>query len=640
MPTCSALIRSAISRALKPDPNRLVSDWADDERYLTTEGSHVAGRWVTERVPYQRGIMDALSPSHPAIRVVVKKGSRSGVSECGNNAIGCWIDDSPGPILASYPNEAMATRVSKIKIGPMIDACASLRAKVASPRSRDSSNTILYKEFHNGQLLMIGVNSGAQLRETTARYLIMDDIDGFKMEIKGEGRTTELLERRTATFRLKRKIFMNSSPTEKGGSAIDIEYERGDQRRYFIPCFQCKHPDYLTWNGRDWQREEADLHHSIGWDGDDPKTVHMVCSKCRGRTPEMMKGWMLGAGEWRPTAEPADPETVSFHISSLYSPFESWVNHVEAFLEAKRDPTKLRTFVNHILGESYEDRSEGTPAADSLMKRKRFPAGVVPNGVGVLTGYVDVHQDRLEYQVEGWGVGEENWVIQWQSFLGDTVQEKVWLELDAAIREPFVHESGQHVRVSCVGVDAQYRSDEVYRFCKPRWPLVRAMKGMGESPRERRERTEAKTIVGRPSNKGNRYRCNLFPVETDAAKDRIMARLRILAPGPGYRHFNDGLDPEWFEQMASEKKMRLTHGFIVYWAWRKVRERNEAWDLSVGNLATLYSMGEPTMKGLGTEAAKLMVKVDPAVAAAPPAPKPPPMMMRRPRGWVNRYKGY
>ena len=292
------------------------------------------GQWRTDRTPYLREPMDALSPLHPAKRIVVMKGTRLGFSECGNNAVGAWIDDTPGPILMVYPTLPIAQRVSKIRIAPMIEHSPSLRLKVAEPRSRDSSNTILHKEFKGGQLLMIGCNSGSALREATVRYLYMDEVDGYPGEIKGEGSTTALLERRTATFRHGRKVFVISTPTEKGASRIEIEYLRGDQRRYFVPCISCGHMDYLTWEGRDWLHEEAGaVHHSIGWERNDPSTVFMVCSACQGRTPEIFKGWLIDPdrAEWRPTAVSQDPDTVSYHLSTLYSPFESWADQVKAF---------------------------------------------------------------------------------------------------------------------------------------------------------------------------------------------------------------------------------------------------------------------------------------------------------------------
>lgn len=56
----------AFSRGLAPDPALTVSEWADRHRILSPRASSEAGRYRTDRTPYMRAIMDALSPSHPA----------------------------------------------------------------------------------------------------------------------------------------------------------------------------------------------------------------------------------------------------------------------------------------------------------------------------------------------------------------------------------------------------------------------------------------------------------------------------------------------------------------------------------------------------------------------------------------------
>ena len=82
---------------LRPDPLLTVSQWADAHRYLSPRASAEPGRYRTDRTPYMRAIMDALSPSHPARRIVVMKSAQVGFTECGNNWIGYVIHHAPGP---------------------------------------------------------------------------------------------------------------------------------------------------------------------------------------------------------------------------------------------------------------------------------------------------------------------------------------------------------------------------------------------------------------------------------------------------------------------------------------------------------------------------------------------------------------
>ena len=49
-------IRSAMS-VLKPPPKLTITEWADQERRLSSEASAEPGRWYTSRANYQKGII-------------------------------------------------------------------------------------------------------------------------------------------------------------------------------------------------------------------------------------------------------------------------------------------------------------------------------------------------------------------------------------------------------------------------------------------------------------------------------------------------------------------------------------------------------------------------------------------------------
>ena len=64
-------IQILAAEVLVPPPDLTVSEWADLNRRLSSESAAEKGEWRTDRAPYQRAIMDALSPAHPAETVVV-----------------------------------------------------------------------------------------------------------------------------------------------------------------------------------------------------------------------------------------------------------------------------------------------------------------------------------------------------------------------------------------------------------------------------------------------------------------------------------------------------------------------------------------------------------------------------------------
>jgi len=57
------LARQALA-TLRPPPKLTVSEWADRYRYLSPENCSEPGKWHTDRAPYQRGMMDAVSDPH------------------------------------------------------------------------------------------------------------------------------------------------------------------------------------------------------------------------------------------------------------------------------------------------------------------------------------------------------------------------------------------------------------------------------------------------------------------------------------------------------------------------------------------------------------------------------------------------
>jgi len=73
---------------LTPDPALTISEWADRHRILSPRDSAEPGRYRTDRTPYMRAIMDALSPLDPARRVVFMKSAQVGATTAGSNWIG------------------------------------------------------------------------------------------------------------------------------------------------------------------------------------------------------------------------------------------------------------------------------------------------------------------------------------------------------------------------------------------------------------------------------------------------------------------------------------------------------------------------------------------------------------------------
>jgi len=546
--------------------------------------------------------MDSLSPSSDVQRVVVMAGAQIGKTSIGLNWLGYIISQAPGPVLAVQPTVEMAKRFSRQRLDPLFEESAALRGLIRDPRSRDSGNTMLAKEFPGGTLILTGSNSPTGLRSMPVRYLFLDEVDGFPPDASGEGDPVDLATRRTETFS-RRKILMTSTPTLTGFSRIEAAFNETDQRRYFVPCPACGDMAPLSWS-------------RVKWPEGRPHEAGVTCDECGAVATDRDKPKMLAGGEWRATVEGADPRVAGFHLNALYSPWVRWGDVAAEHVRVAKDPARLQVFVNTRLGESWEDKAGDTIKESSLIARREDLGAAVPNAVTVVTVGVDVQDDRLEVQFVGWGADEESWVLDYRVLPGDPAGARLWNTLDSLLSRPMRRADGVELPVEAVAIDSGgHHTKSVYDFCRPRLGRrIWAVKGAGGAgipvwPKR----------VSRVDGKAGR--CPLWRVGVDAAKDALFARLRVGEPGPGYVHFGTGLDPEYFRQLTGERVVtKFVRGRPVRsWQPRMPGARLEALDSYVYAMAALHGLLAMGFR-LG----------QPAPTAAAPAPPPPPS-----DGWIG-----
>jgi len=519
----------------RPDPDLTIREWSNSYRYLPAAGAAEPGRWRTDRTPYLAEIMNELSPISGRHRIVFMKGAQLGGTECGNNLIGYHIHQAPVPILMVQPSLSDAKKVSRQRIAPMIESTPVLRERVADPKARDSGNTVLMKEFPGGLLLMTGANSDKGLRSTPAAILFADEIDAYPLDVAGQGDPVALAEKRCSTFP-NRKSFLVSTPTIKDVSRIEREYLKSDQRSFYVPCPFCLHMQTLKWSGIVYDHDEDGNYIA--------DTTRYECESCGKRIDEMAnKTDMLNKGEWRP-ANP-DSHIAGFHLNGLYSPvgWKSWRDLNVEWHEAQQDRSLLKTFVNTVLGEVYEDDRTKFDENELMIRREDYE-GVVPMGAGVLTCGIDMQMDRLELELVAWGKGQESWSMRWTQFWGNPAEPDLWQQLDDFLLTKFEHASGAMLPIACACIDSGgLNTQDVYRYCKGKSKRrIFAIKGSSHPGR---------ALTSKPT-RTNTGKVPLSIIGTDTAKDAIYARLKILVAGPGFCHFPNEHTKEYFEQLTAE----------------------------------------------------------------------------------------
>jgi phage terminase large subunit GpA-like protein len=561
-----------------------MDEWADRHRKLSEKSSPEPGQWRTDRVPFMREVMQALSTQSDVQDVSLMKGTQISGTEIGNNFIGYTIDHDPAPTMAVQPTLDMGKRYSRQRVAPMIADMPSLAEKIAPDRSRDSGNTMLEKDFAGGYLVITGANSATGLRSMPVRKLFMDETDAYPFDLDGEGDPEQLAIKRTQNFS-RRKIFRVSTPTIDGMSRIQRSFLKGDQRYYYLPCPYCGAEQYLKFPQLKWNknlpREQQ------------PASVYYECEHCQATIHEHHKTAMLAAGHWVPHNSTASQHRRSYHLNSLYSPlgWYSWGQAVQDWLDAQSDVELLKTFTNTVLAETWKEQVNDVNATLLKTKADAYGRSIIPMGGLVLVGAVDVQDNRLEAYVYAFGRGEEQWLVDYEVFFGDPgvsaddseKRDSPWREVDDWLLKSWVHASGAVLTVEAYAVDTGgHHTHDAYHYVRNHVHQG-AIAVKGESRKNR-------PILGRPSwqdidwrGKTTKQGVQLYLVGTDTAKDMLYNRFqRTDRSGAGVIHFPDWLPLEVFEQLTSEKKVRrYRHGFAVYDWIKSSSTRNEALDCLV-----------------------------------------------------------
>lgn len=591
------VVRTATAAA-RPDPELRVDEWSEEFMVLPKSAPH-PGPFRYERTPYARRIAEVLSPGHPCKRVVAKVASQMFKTQSAINWIGACIHRAPANILALQPTDGLAKRFSA-RISQSIRNVKVLRECVSAEKSRDKRNTSQAKDFKGDATLYINTaGAAANLAEITVRYLFIDEVDRLPPLVEGD--SVEIAEARATQHERDCKFYEVSSPTIEGFSKIDELHAMGTQEVYLVPCPHCDHHHELLLENFRYRRDPDTGFMDRAW---------FVCPECGTEIEERHKTTMFydealgGTAYWHAKSQ-GDGETISVTMSAFYMPIGAigWLSLARQYERAKQallrgDHTLMQAFYNTRLGLSYKNTENTTTAKQLRDRAEDYPARVVPAEALVVTMAVDTQANRLEVQIEAWGPGMEHWVIDYVVLIGSPTEPpetpgSVWQRLDEIRRTPLMHASGgKPILISAYGIDAGgANTQDVYNYGQARRGLnCTVLAGATRPGRPIISNTPARVDItwGGTKMPGGVER---WEVGTDVAKDYLSGRLHLV-DGPGAMHFHRALSPEWFEQMVSESPVTRYVKGRPSRQWQAPNGvRNEAWDVSVYNLAIAYQLG-------------------------------------------------
>lgn len=585
-------------RRLWTPPERMsLSRWAEANLHLAPPSR------VTGLVPlygWQRPIFDSFTD--PAVRKMTLMVSAQMTKTLFiQAAIAYVIVCEPAPILACQPNDDSAKQFMKENLQTMFAANPLVQSRLSTLKKRSDDNTLTFTRFAGGFLSVAGAQAPDNLRRRPVRYLFRDEVDAEGWDPDPvQGDKLEISEARVATYRSIAKIINTSTPTvisrpnSKRGR-IHQQFLKSNQQELFVSCPACGEPQILEWSQVRVSRDVPSYQQHL--------TALYHCVRCDAAWPENDRIEAADKGEFRPMAEALEVGHVGFHLNHLASPVHRLSELAAKWPETLKDEGKRKQFFQIHLALPVEDVAGDTPDAEVLFaRREAYPAGdlaIVPARARFLTAFADVQRDRIEYEVVAWARYRESWsmaygVIRLQDAAGNVIptsDRRVWDELKKVLQRDWDHENGKTMPIMVLGVDSGDQPRPVYEFVR-RNPQIVVEAG---APIVRRQRTvvavkggsvDSPSPIQSVSLDANRSRGGVYLVTqgTYFLKTDIYAMLQAErptgdVPTPGYCHFPDDREMQYFEGLCSERRFENAAGKIRF---AKEVQRNEPLDCRVG----------------------------------------------------------
>jgi phage terminase large subunit GpA-like protein len=571
-----------LTSALKPKENLTISEWAN-RNMMISAGANEEGHFNTRNMPHQEEIMKAIS--NPDVTdVTIMTSSQVGKTTLMLCGVGYYIDHEPSTQMIVLPTLAISERFSKTRLKSMIQDVAVLSNKISTLKTKNSDNTISYKAYPGGYLVLAGANSSASLAEIPARVIWMDEIDRFPDDVDGEGNPVRLAEKRATSYWNKKHI-KSSTPTVAGKSKIEDEFNRGTMEEWCVQCPCCG-----TWQPYEFRRVIFD-------------PVGMACVDCGEVIEE--RYWKESEHKWI-AAHPERIHHRSFHMNELGSPLVAWTDIIESFQKANErwkrfhDYNELKTFINTVLGEVWDETEYGNEAAteESIMKRCEHYTADIPDGVIMLTAAVDVQDDRFEVEVRGWARNYETWGIYKSEIYGELERQEIWDRLEEYLATAFYFADGTSLNIAATAIDTGgSHTNAVYKWLKKmkkKGKTVYGVKGYSNSqPGIPLIKKHTKVDIKEKTPSGKDVvvdSTSIVILGVDSGKEDIMNHLTIETPGEGYCHFPSnagrGYDEMYFKGLTSERKVEKYVRGKLKTVWvKKSGVRNEPLDLFNYNYA-------------------------------------------------------
>lgn len=531
----------------------------------------------------------------------------------------------PSDMLIIQMTEEKAREHSKKRLARTFRVSPEVACRLSPSRN---DNNVHDRTFLAGNYLKIGLPSINIMSSSDFKCVALTDYDRFPEDIDGEGDGFSLASKRTTTFMSAGMTLVESSPGREitntkwrrkspheapPTTGILSLYNRGDRRRWYLPCPHCGEYFQPTMEAMTGYRETSDPVKAS-------EAAHIDCPHCSGMITADRKRELNGKGVWLREGQTIDREgnitgearrsrIASFWMEGPAAAYQTWAQLVYKLLTAEQDyeatgsEETLKTVINTDWGLPYLPRAASEQRrADVLMQRAEdYGKRLVPPKVRFLLASVDVQggkKRRFVVQIIGYGENGERWLVDrynirqslrcdengeaqqvhpgsypedWQLLITDVLEKTYTLQSDPSRRMPILA-----MAVDSGGEDGV--TDNAYKFwrqCRRDGLGKRVYLIKGDSTRRQKIITKTHPDnTGRSDRRADaRGEVPVYLLQTDLLKDQLSNNLERETPGAGYIHFPDWLGEWFYEELTYEE--RGTDG-----KWRKPgKGNNEAFDL-------------------------------------------------------------
>lgn len=516
-------------------------EWSEKNRYLPPS-SPAPGRYSSRNAPYQAEILRMITESQYS-HFFLCFGAQTGKTEILLNAIAYYIAYDPSTILVVLPTEGTARDFVKTRIDPLLKTTPVLAEKFKFVYN-NPENTATFKLFDGGWLAIAWAGSEAQLASRPVRILLLDEIDRFP--ILGEGDAYSIAEKRTQAY-WNRRVIVSSTPTDEETSRIWALKDIADQYEYQVQCPKCSEFFAIKWEHVIWQE-------------DDPSTARVRCPYCGYLISERERRIAVQNGKWVLTQEGERKDHAWFHLPALNSLFLTLESIVQDFMNSKDSPERLKVFVNTVLAEPWRmDYTEESVENELL----NLTFVELPQNLTYTAG-VDIQEDRIACTIAGMDQEGNIYVVDHQVFYGHIIEDLVWEKLFEYLEEKnpqiiFLDSSAYTERV--------YQKVAEYRKVRKNMFAIKGFAG-------------AVPVINKVTYL-NHPHIPLVSVGVDSVKEilymRLTSKQKIL--------FTPTLREDYFLELTAERPIIRYQKGQAKRMWKKIRDRNEAWDCLVYALA-------------------------------------------------------